>query len=289
MRLIDIAIALLVAAIWGLSVVEIDIALNDFPPLFLSCLRFTLAAIPAIFFVRFPVEVGWRNVVWIGMILGVIKFSLIFIAIDIGTHAGVVAFALQSQVFFTISIAVVLLNEKLTLRQLIGFVMALVSGCMLVFSGAAIGNNLGFAMIILAGLAWAVANIIIKTLGRVQIFQLFVWVSLVPIVPMLLMSLAIEGPQRAWETLSSITLLGVVCLLYLAFASTLFCYAGWGYLLGKYPTNKVTPFALLIPMFGLLGSHVILSEPIGLFKLTALALMLLALSLCIFTPGPRRI
>lgn len=288
MRLSDMALAVAVAGVWGFSFVVIEVALNDFPPFLLSCLRFVLAAIPAVFFVRFPSEIGWRKIVYVGMILGVIKFSLLFLAIDIGSHAGVAAFVLQSQVYFTIFIAVMFLKERLSAIQLLGLLLGLGGISMLIFSDADIGSELGFTLILLAGFTWAVANIIIKKMGKIQVFPLFVWMSLVPIIPLFLLSIFFEGPQKISVTLSNITVLQIFCLSYLAFASTLFCYAGWGHLLGKYPTNKVTPFALLIPIFGLIGSHIILTEPISIFKLTALVVILLSLILCIFAPVLRR-
>jgi O-acetylserine/cysteine efflux transporter len=44
-----IALATLVAFIWGVNFVLIDVALVSFPPILLVALRFTLAALPVLF------------------------------------------------------------------------------------------------------------------------------------------------------------------------------------------------------------------------------------------------
>ena len=52
MRPVHIALAVLVAAIWGLNFVVIEVGLEDFPPLLLSALRYTLAALPLLVVAR---------------------------------------------------------------------------------------------------------------------------------------------------------------------------------------------------------------------------------------------
>ena len=46
MRPVHVALAVLVAAIWGLNFVVIEVGLEDFPPLLLSALRYILASLP---------------------------------------------------------------------------------------------------------------------------------------------------------------------------------------------------------------------------------------------------
>ena len=81
------ALLVLVAFIWGVNFVAIHVGLDHFPPLLFSALRFTLVAIPAVFFVKRP-PVAWKYVAAVGFMLGVVKFGLVFISIDIGLPAG---------------------------------------------------------------------------------------------------------------------------------------------------------------------------------------------------------
>lgn len=65
----------------------IRIGITNSPPLLFSSLRFSLAALPLVFFIGKP-NVSWRIIFGIGFVLGVIKFSLLFVGMDLGLSAG---------------------------------------------------------------------------------------------------------------------------------------------------------------------------------------------------------
>ena len=104
MSLPHILLALLVTLIWGVNFVVIKVGLQDFPPLLFCALRFALAALPLLL-LRGPLPApGWR-IVQIGVLLGVVKFGLLFVGMHLGMPAGLSSLVLQSQVFFTVLIA----------------------------------------------------------------------------------------------------------------------------------------------------------------------------------------
>ena len=72
--------------VWGVNFVVIHVGLDHFPPLLFNALRFTLMAVPAIFLVGRP-QVAWKVVLGFGFLLGVVKFGLLFVSLDLG-HAG---------------------------------------------------------------------------------------------------------------------------------------------------------------------------------------------------------
>ncbi len=47
---------------------------------------------------------------------------------------------------------------------------------------------------------------------------------------------------------------------YLAYPTTVFAFGIWAYLLSRHPAATVTPFALFVPVAGILGSALILGE-----------------------------
>ena len=63
-------LALAVIFIWGTNFAVIKIALADLPPLLFAALRYLLAAVPAIFFLRRP-PVPWPNLIGYGLLIGV--------------------------------------------------------------------------------------------------------------------------------------------------------------------------------------------------------------------------
>ena len=54
----DLLLALVVVVAWGVNFVVIKVGLHGVPPMLLGALRFSLAAVPAVFFVKRP---NWRG------------------------------------------------------------------------------------------------------------------------------------------------------------------------------------------------------------------------------------
>ena len=281
-----VATAVLVAAIWGVNFVVIDVGLDDFPPLLFSALRFLLAAVPAVFFVG-PPRVPWRWVLTVGVVLGVAKFSLLFIGMNVGMPAGLSSLVLQSQVPFTIAFAALLLRERPRRVQLVGTAVA-VAGMVLV--GMRLGTTapmLGFVLVVAAALCWGLANVATRKASPPDMFRFMVWVSAVPPVPLLLLSAMFEGPRTDLEALRGLDLSGIAATLYVAWAATLLGYALWGYLLRTYSAAAVSPYALLIPVFGLAAGSVFRDEPVTM--VTVLAAVLVIAGIAIGALSPRRL
>ena len=74
-------LALAVVSIWGTNFVVIKLALGHLPPLLFAALRFTLALIPALFFLPRP-EVRWQNLALYGVLIGVGQFGLLYVAMN---------------------------------------------------------------------------------------------------------------------------------------------------------------------------------------------------------------
>lgn len=123
MPVAHILLALLVTLIWGLNFVVIKVGLGDFPPLLFCALRFALAALPLLV-LRGPMPAPFGRILLIGVLLGVVKFGLLFVGMAQGMPAGLSSLVLQSQVFFTILIAALWLGERPTPRGLFGLLLA---------------------------------------------------------------------------------------------------------------------------------------------------------------------
>ena len=196
MRPVHIALAVLVAAIWGMNFVVIEVGLEDFPPLLLSALRYTLAALPLLVW-RGGAGVPWRWVLAVGVAIGVVKFSLLFVGMDIGMPAGLASLVLQVQAFFTVGFAAVLLGERLRVAQAAGLVLA-TAGLVLVASGLdGVATPGGFALVIGAAAAWGIGNIAIKRAAPPDPLRFMTWICVVPPLPLFALSLASRARSRS--------------------------------------------------------------------------------------------
>jgi len=118
-------------------------------------------------------------------------------------------------------------------------------------------------------------------------FAFVIWSSLVPPIPLFLLSLIFEGPGAIPFALSHITWLGIGSLLFVGWISTDFGYGAWSLLLGRYPASTVAPFTLLVPIIGLSTGAVILGEAMTGLDWLGSALVFVGLLLNVF--GPRLI
>jgi len=182
MSLIHIALAVLVALIWGFNFVAIKLGLGSMPPLLFSALRFVLAAAPFLPFYRSP-GVAMKWVIGIGLALGVGQFGLLFTAMNLGMPAGLSSAVLQTQVFFTTLFAALTLGERPGIRQMAGVVIAFAG--VLTIAGSLDFGALGpFLMVIAAAACWATSNILTRRAKAMDPMRLMVWVSLVPPLPL---------------------------------------------------------------------------------------------------------
>ena len=261
MRPLHILLALSVAAVWGCNFVAIKVGLRDMPPLLFTVLRFVLAATPLLVLgVRGGPPVAWRYVLGIGLVLGALQFALLFAGIDAGMPAGLSSLVLQSQAFFTLLFATLLLGDRPGIRPLVGMAVAFGGIGLIAMEMQAGGSLLGLGLVIAAAVAWGAGNIIMKQAKAPDLFRLMLWVSVVPPLPLFLLSLAMEGPERIAGALTGLTWPGVAALTYIAAGATLYGFASWGFLLRHYPASLVAPFSLLVPIFGMSSSALLLGE-----------------------------
>ena len=268
-----VAIAVVIAAIWGVNFVVIDVGLDDLPPLFFAALRFAAAAFPAVLFVRRP-AISWGRLALIGLPLGAGQFGLLFIAMRMGfMPAGLSSLVVQAQALFTALFAGLMLHERP--------------------DGAADGRHgsgvrrdradrrharpgqpiLAFVLCVAGAAMWGLGNIGLRTARVPDAFSFMVWVSVVPPLPLLALSVALEGPRADLHALAHVSAAGVGALLYIAYLSTLVGYGCWGALMHRYDAGQVAMYALLVPPFGMSAAAVFLGEPITFVDVLAAVLI----------------
>lgn len=284
MSLRDTLLALAVVTIWGINFVAIRWGVDEVSPLLLTALRFTCAAIPAVFFIKRP-QIGLGILISYGFAIGVLQFGLLFAAIELGMPAGLSSLVMQLQAFFTIGLAVAFLGERPGPFQLIGAVVA--------FAGiGAIGLErlegaalVPLLMTVAAALFWGIGNIITKKAGKIDMLSFVVWSSLVPPIPLFFASLLLEGPEALPQALENITWLGGGSLFFISYGATLFGYGLWSLLLSRYPANTVAPFTLLVPIAGIGSAALLLGETISGIEVLGSVLVFAGLMFNVF--GPR--
>ncbi|QLE72148.1 EamA family transporter [Streptomyces rectiverticillatus] len=272
MRPLHLSLAVLVAAVWGVNFVVIDVGLDHFPPLLFSALRFLAAAVPAVFLVGRP-QVRWRWIVAVGLVLGVGKFGLLFTGMHLGMPAGLSSLVLQVQAVFTALFAVAALGERLGRARVLGMALALAGIAVAAVDEGTSGTLLGFALVVAAAAVWGVSNVITRKAAPPDALRFMVWVSTVPVLPLLLLSLLFEGPEADAAALRSLDWSGAGAILFVAWVSTVLGFGAWGFLLRTYDASAVAPFTLLVPVFGMSSAALVLGEGVSPLRWGAAVLL----------------
>ena len=277
----DILLAGVVILAWGVNFVVIKVGLEGVPPLLLGALRFSLAAFPAILFVRRP-AIPWRWLLAYGLSISFGQFAFLFSAMYVGMPAGLASLILQAQAFFTLAFAALFLGESVRRSSLLGLLIA-AAGLLLIGSDSGRSFTLaGFLLTLCAALMWGLGNVVTKKIGKVNLVSLVVWGSLIPPLPFLALSLAIEGPRQLDTALRHLSLNSLLAIAYLAFIATLLGYGLWSRLLARYPASQVAPFTLLVPLVGLSSAWLLLGEELSPLQWCGGAIVMLGLLINVF-------
>lgn len=261
-------LVLLVIVIWGLNFIFVKLGLAEMSPLLLCSIRFFLASIPAIFFIK-PPAIPFKHVALYGIVMFAMQFGFVFCGMNVGMTPGMASLIMQMQVFFSIFFAVFFLGEQISPGQAGGALISF-SGILLV--AMHFDNNisiLGFILILAASASWGAGNLITKRIKTPSLMALVIWGSFVACLPMFILSLLIEGPATIIASYHQITWKGIGSLLYIVYISTWVGYGIWGWVINRHPVGVIIPFTLLIPVVGILSSVLILGEPFQLWKLVA--------------------
>ena len=290
----DGLLALLVVVVWGLNFVVIKLGLHNMPPLMLAGLRFLLVAFPALFFVARP-RVPFRLLLGYGLTISFGQFAFLFCAINFGMPAGLASLVLQAQAFFTIILGAVVFGERLQGKQLAGITLA-VFGVLVLVESSLNGQHvalLGFMLTLAAAFSWACGNIFNKKImsleTRPPVMSLVVWSALIPVVPFMVASWLLDGPQVMLQSLVNIDLTTILSLVYLAFVATIVGYGIWSTLLGRYETWRVAPLSLLVPVVGLASAALLLGEKLSALQLVGAVLIMAGLYINVFGLRFRRV
>lgn len=287
MTLLELLLALTVVFVWGTNFVVIRYGLADFPPLVFATLRFTLAALPWLFFIRRP-PVAWRYLAAVGVLLGVGQFGLLFIAMRNDIAPGLASLVIQVQVFFTVGLSVWLFDEAIHLANLLGLALG-IAGLWLIGAHVDASTTLkGLGLVGLAALSWALANLVVKAAvhrhGPFNTLAFMVWSSVFAVPPLAALAVAFEGPTTAMTAIARADLAAWAAVLWQALGNTLFGYGVWNWLLTRHSAAAFTPAALLVPVFGLGASSLILGEPLQGWKLAAAGLIVAGLAINLIDP-----
>ncbi|WP_402466992.1 EamA family transporter [Isoptericola aurantiacus] len=259
-------LAVVVALLWGLNFLAIDASLGHFPPMFLVALRFALLAVPTVLFVPWPrVPVRW--LIGYGLGFGVLQFAFLYWGMAAGMPAGLASLVLQASGPFTVVLGATFLRERVGPRQVVGIVVAMAGLAVVGWQRAEHAALLPFLLTLAGAFGWAIGNVCNRQARPRNPLHLAMWMSVVPPLPMLAVSLLVEGPEEITTSLTTWGAPGATAALVgLAYTVVLGTVAGsglWTWLMARHPAGVVAPFSMLVPVFGMSAAWVVLGETVS--------------------------
>nr|WP_253945631.1 EamA family transporter [Nocardioides sp. zg-DK7169] len=251
--------AALVAAVWGFNFVVIDWGMGEVSPLLFVACRFVLVVFPAVLLVPRP-DVPWRVLAAVGLTMSIGQFGFLYVSMAAGLPPGLAALVLQAQVVFTIVIAAVALRERPTRAQTVGVVIG-ATGLVVVALGRGGQVTLAALLLCLAGaLSWGIGNVVSRAAKVPGGLGLTVWSAVVVPVPVLVVSLVLDGPAAVADGLGAFGWQALVSTLYTAGLASLVGYGLFNSLLARNPSAAVVPWVLLAPVVAMVSAWALLSQ-----------------------------
>ena len=125
------------------------------------------------------------------------------------------------------------------------------------------GASLGpFLLVILAAAFWGSGNVLAKSVGKVDMLAFTVWSSLAAPLPLFALSLTVEG-TGGFAALAHPGVKLVLSVLTISYGGTLFGYGLWARLLAHHSAATVAPFALLVPVVGMIAAALLFGEKLS--------------------------
>ena len=281
-------LALLVAILWGVNFVAIDLGLHpdgaQMPPLLFVAMRFALVVFPCIFFIRKP-DVSWKAIAGVGLLMSAGQFGLLYLAMALGMPAGLASLVLQAQVLLTVLLAAGFLAERPTRRQLAGVVLGIAGLAVVAVGRSLVAPLLPLLIVLAAALSWAGGNVVARKAKAASGLGLVVWSGAVVPLPLAGLSLLVDGPAAVSDALLHLQPVTMLSALYTAVFGSLIGYGIWNRLLGLYPSSAVVPFTLLVPVVGMTTAWLVLSEVPSAAEVGGGLLLLAGVATAVL-PGP---
>ena len=255
----DMLLAASVMVIWGFNFVVIDWGMADLPPLLFLAIRFLLVVFPAVLLVPRPTA-SWRTIAAVGCFMSLGQFGFLYAAIAAGLPPGLAALVLQAQVVFTIVIAAAALHERPSRNQVVGVVLGAVGLCVVALGRGGDVPAAALGLCVVAALSWGIGNVVSRASRVSGGLSLTVWSGLVVPVPLVALSLVVDGPAAFADGLASFGWEAGLSTVYTAGLASLVGYGIFNTLLSRNPAASVVPWVLLVPPIGMASAWLVLGD-----------------------------
>lgn len=258
--------ALLSVSFWGVSFVSAKAVLGKLDPYSLLVLRFGIGALFLLIILlinrsRLRISVGYIPHLVVLGILGVFIHQVLQATSLLTINASSAGWLISFSPIFTVLLSVLFLHEKMDVKKALGMLVA-ITGVFIVTTTRSghsfeFALNIGFILMILSTLNWAVYSILLKKL-QIPYPALVVtfYMSLIGFI----LTLPFMVRNKGWESIPLLTQTEWAHLLFLGIFVSGIGYWYWGKALEVLDASRVSIFIYLEPLVTLIAAIILLHE-----------------------------
>lgn len=246
---IEIAAIVAVVVIWGVNNAAAKLATETMPPLLVGALRFAIAAVCLVPFVRPPFP-NWKSLLIIVILGGPIHYGLIYLGFWMAHDVSPVSVAAQLWVPFTALFAFLMLGERLSKAALAGMGVAFAGVAWMTLDPHAIADWKAILVIIAASSAWAMTTVIARRTTSIPPLKMQGLLALVALPTLAFASGMFEQGQVA--AMQQADALVWACVVWAGLVSSVLATTLVFWLVQKREAGRVTPYLLATPVVSIL-------------------------------------
>ena len=257
MPLRDYILAICVPLLWGIGFVVTKPGMEQFPPMLINGLRWSLSGLILVWL--FPIPKKYlKSIFLVSIVACTIQYSLTFSGLNIIDASSAVLF-IQCEVPFGVLIAYFFLKEKPIFKNILGLIIAFIGLIILSGSPNLEGKYIGVILILSGAFTWALGQVLVKPISeQINGVVLTAWMGVFAGPQLIIASQILEG--NVFVNIISADYKAWLIVLYLGILMNAIGYSIWYYVLGRYPINKILPVMLLLPITGVLTAIIFLGE-----------------------------
>jgi O-acetylserine/cysteine efflux transporter len=242
----DIAILLLICAVWAGNFLTSAFALREIPPFLFTALRLALLSALLVPFLQRPAPGQWPRLVTVALCNGVLHFGLSFWALKAAGNLASPAIVMQSYVPMAALLAWFALGERFGWRTGVGIAASFAGVLVLGFDPLVLQSPESVVIMLISAAFLAVGTVLMRGLVGQSLFSVQGWTAVLGVGPLFAISFAFEPDAAA--AFAGASWIGWGGVAYSALVSSLLGHGLYYTLIQRHPVAVVTPWLLLAPV-----------------------------------------
>lgn len=246
---LEIAALLAIILIWGINNVAAKLATNAWPPMFVGAIRFSLALMVLVPFLKPPIP-RLKDMAGLALCCGPLHFGVLYLSYSMAHNVSALSVALQIWIPFSTLFAWLLLGEALSAPILLGMGAAFLGVVVMIGDPAALQDWPAILVSVGASAFWALGTILARKIQGVRPQKMQAMIAILAAPSFLLVSSLVEGNPLV--LIRQGTVLSWAAVIWAGLISTVFATGLMFWLVQRRQAGEVTPYFLATPLVSVL-------------------------------------